>query len=76
MSWPVKNMGDSAPAIAISEPTDRSMPPVAITSVMPTPTMTIVQTCVRLTASVCAVAKFGVTMRLKMISKMRASPTP
>ena len=33
---PRKISGASAPAIAISEPTDRSMPPVAITSVMPT----------------------------------------
>ena len=76
MSWPVKNIGDMAPAMAISEPTDRSMPPVAITSVMPTPTMTMVQTCVRFTASVCAVAKLGVTARLKAISRMRARPTP
>ena len=43
----------SAPVIAISEPTERSMPPVAMTSVMPTPTITMVQTWVRLTFSVC-----------------------
>ena len=40
-SLPRKIIGASAPAIAISEPTDRSMPPVAMTSVMPTPTMTM-----------------------------------
>ncbi len=34
---PVKIERASAPAIAISDPTDRSMPPVAMTSVMPTP---------------------------------------
>ena len=50
---PRKISGASAPAIAISEPTDRSMPPVAITSVMPTATMTMVATWVRLTLSVC-----------------------
>ena len=56
--------GASAPEIAISEPTDRSMPPVAITSVMPTETMTMVATCVRLTLSVCQLAKCGVTAKL------------
>ena len=39
-----KISGASAPDIAISEPTERSMPPVAMTSVMPTETMTIVAT--------------------------------
>ena len=48
-----KMSGASAPEIAISEPTERSMPPVAMTSVMPTETMTIVATWVRLTFSVC-----------------------
>ena len=52
------------------------MPPVAMTSVMPTPTITMVQTCVRLTASVCEVAKFGVTARLKAMSSTSASATP
>ena len=40
------------------------MPPVAMTSVMPTDTITIVATWVRLTFSVCQVAKFGVTAKL------------
>ena len=52
-SWPRKIIGARAPAIAISEPTERSMPPVAMTSVMPTPTITMVQTWVRLTFRVC-----------------------
>ena len=46
-------MGAMAPDMAISEPTERSIPPVAITNVMPTPTMTMVATCVRLTFNVC-----------------------
>ena len=41
--------GAIEPAIAISDPTDRSMPPVAITKVIPTATMTISATWVRLT---------------------------
>ena len=48
-----KMIGASAPEIAISEPTERSMPPVAMTSVMPTETMTMVATWVRFTFSVC-----------------------
>jgi hypothetical protein len=44
-----KISGASAPAIAISEPTDRSIPPVAMTSVMPRATMTMGATWVRLT---------------------------
>ena len=40
------------------------MPPVAITSVMPTETMTIVATWVRFTLRVCQLAKFGVTAKL------------
>jgi hypothetical protein len=55
-----KMSGASAPAIAISEPTERSIPPVAMTSVMPTETMTMVATCVRFTFSVCQLAKLGV----------------
>jgi hypothetical protein len=35
-----KISGARAPAIAISDPTDRSMPPVAMTRVMPMATMT------------------------------------
>ncbi len=50
---PRKIIGASAPEIAISEPTERSMPPVAITSVMPVATMTMVATWVRFTLSVC-----------------------
>ncbi len=64
--------GASAPAIAISEPTERSMPPVAITSVMPTETMTMVATCVRLTFSVWKLAKCGVHAKLKASSAMSA----
>ena len=48
------------------------MPPVAMTSVMPTETITIVATWVRLTFSVCQVAKFGVTAKLKASSTMSA----
>ena len=73
---PRKIIGASAPEIAISEPTDRSMPPVAITSVMPTATMTIVATCVRFTLSVCQDRKFGVTAMLKAISARNATSVP
>ena len=67
-----KISGASAPEIAISEPTDRSMPPVAMTSVMPTDTITIVATWVRLTFNVCQVAKFGVTAKLNASSAKMA----
>jgi hypothetical protein len=40
----MKIIGASASEIAISEPTERSMPPVAMIKVMPTDTMTIVAT--------------------------------
>src|SRR5918995_6483591 len=75
-SFPRKISGASAPAIAMSEPTERSMPPVAITRVMPTPTMTMAQTCVRLTLSVCQVAKFGVKARLNAIRAASAIRAP
>ena len=42
----MNSIGASAPEIAIDAPTDKSMPPVATTSVMPMPTITIVTTCV------------------------------
>ena len=41
---PRKIIGASTPEIAISDPTDRSIPPVAITRFMPTATMMIVHT--------------------------------
>ena len=52
--------------MAISEPTERSIPPVAMTNVMPTATMTIVATCVMLALNTPAVRKFGVKTMLKM----------
>jgi hypothetical protein len=55
--------GATAPAIAINEPTERSMPPVATTMVMPTPTMTMVATCVRLTRSDWALRKASALKR-------------
>ena len=73
---PRKIIGASAPEIAISEPTDRSMPPVAITSVMPTATMTMVATWVRLTFSVCQDRKLGVTAMLNTISSRKATSVP
>src|SRR4051794_25902722 len=73
---PPKIKGASAPLIAMREPTERSMPPVAMTSVMPTPTTTMVQTWVRLTFSVSSVAKWGVKARLKAISNSRARSVP
>ena len=48
------------------------MPPVAMTSVMPTDTITIVATWVRLTFNVCQVAKFGVTAKLNASSTKMA----
>src|SRR5579859_929620 len=59
------SIGASAPEIAIDAPTDRSMPPVATTSVIPMPTITIVTTCVMLTLKVCSDQKCGVKIRLK-----------
>ena len=67
-----KMIGASAPEIAISEPTERSMPPVAMTSVMPTETMTMVATWVRFTFSVCQLAKCGVATKLNASSTMSA----
>ena len=72
----MKISGARAPEIAISEPTERSMPPVAITSVMPTATITMVPTWVRFTLSVCSVRKFGVTAALKRISRRSAATAP
>jgi hypothetical protein len=60
----LKISGASAPAIAISAPTERSIPPVAITSVMPMATMTMVATWVRLTLTVNGLRKFGVKRTL------------
>ena len=54
----------STPAIAISEPTERSMPPVAMTNVIPTATMTIVATCVMFALKAPMVRKFGVKTTL------------
>jgi hypothetical protein len=51
-SVPWKICGENAPAIAMIDPTERSMPPVAMTKVMPTPTMTITQTWLRFTERV------------------------
>ena len=75
-SLPKKMSGASVPAIAISAPTDRSIPPVAITSVMPTPTITVAHTCVRLMLSVCQLAKLGVTSRLNGTRASSASSAP
>ena len=66
-----KISGASAPDIAISEPTERSMPPVAMTRVMPTETMTIVATWVRFTFSVCRLQKCGVHTKLNSSSAIR-----
>src|SRR5688572_24077134 len=60
----------------MSAPTERSMPPVAMTRVIPTPTITMAQTCVRLTLRVCQVAKFGVMARLTRINSARAIQAP
>src|SRR5215208_322575 len=50
----------TAPAIAITDPTDRSTPPVAITSVIPTATSTTVETWSSTLNRLPVVAKFGV----------------
>src|SRR3954451_19304954 len=72
----LKIRGASAPAIAISAPTERSMPPVAITSVMPVATMTMVATWVRLTLIVNGLRKLGVKTMLYAISASRAISAP
>jgi hypothetical protein len=71
-----KISGAKAPAMAMIEPTERSMPPVAMTSVMPVATITMVQTCVRFTLSVCRVAKLRVKIRLKTMSSRSAISVP
>src|SRR4051812_34164325 len=76
ISLPRKIIGASAPAMAMSAPTDRSIPPVAMTRVIPTPTITMVQTWVRLTLNVCQVAKLGVMARLIRIKSVRAIQAP
>ena len=53
-----------------------TIPPVAMTSVMPVATMTMVATCVRLTFSVCQDRKFGVIAMLTAISSSSASVVP
>jgi len=71
----MKISGASAPERAMTAPTERSIPPVAITSVMPIATMAIVATWEMLTASVCVCRKLGVTMMLKTrISPSAISP--
>ena len=50
----------TAPAMAITEPTERSMPPVAITSVMPAAARVTVETWSSTFHRLLAVAKFGV----------------
>ena len=59
-----RKSGATVPAIAISDPTERSIPPVAMTKVMPTPTMMIVAACVRLALNVFSVRKFVVKKTL------------
>ena len=71
-----KIIGASAPAIAISEPTERSIPPVAITIVMPTATMTMVATWVRLTLRVWRVRKLRVKKMLNTMSSASAISVP
>src|SRR5918997_3153680 len=75
-SLPRKISGASAPAMAMSAPTERSMPPVAMTRVMPTATITMAQTWVRLTLRVCQVAKLGVMARLTRMSRASAIQAP
>jgi hypothetical protein len=65
-----------AAAIAITEPTERSMPPVAITSVMPTATRTVGATCSRIVRKLLTSAKFGVKIMLATSSKRRAAAAP
>ena len=73
---PRKIIGAKAPEIAIMEPTERSIPAVPMTNVMPTATITMVQTCVRFTLSVCQLTKCGVKNRLNKISAKRATSVP
>jgi len=73
---PGKIIGAKAPEIAIKEPTERSIPAVPMTNVMPTATITMVQTCVRFTLSVCQLTKCGVKNRLNSISAKSAASVP
>ena len=72
----VKMSGARAPASAMTAPTERSMPWVAMTSVMPVATMAIVATWLIFTKSVCSCRKFGVTSALKISSASSATRVP
>src|SRR4051794_31552184 len=71
-----------APDSAMTDPTDRSMPPVAMTTVMPTDTSTTVETCSSTFHRFATVAKFGVSQLLTRTSASSAAaaayvpPTP
>ena len=66
----------TADAIAITEPTERSMPPVAITKVIPTATSTVGETCRRMLRKLFTSKKFGVKSELATKSRTSAASAP
>jgi hypothetical protein len=71
-----KIRGATAPLIAISEPTERSIPPVAITKVMPTATIMTVETWVTLSRNDCIERNRSVKIALKSRSAANAAIAP
>jgi hypothetical protein len=65
-----------AEAMAITEPTDKSIPPVATTNVMPTATSTVGATCSRTLRKLLRSAKFGVKTMLAATSTTSAAAAP
>src|SRR4051794_3275102 len=68
--------GRKAEAIAITAPTERSMPSVPIASAMPKETNTMGETVISRVETVATEAKLGVTIRLKITSATKATYTP
>ena len=66
----------TADAIAITEPTERSMPPVAITRVMPTATSTVGATCRRTLRKLFTSKKLGVKIELMTSRSKSAASAP
>jgi hypothetical protein len=66
----------TADAIAITDPTERSMPPVAMTKVMPTATSTVGETCRRTLRKLFTSKKFGVSRELATRSRTSAASAP
>ena len=63
-------------ASASTEPTDRSMPPMRMTKVMPTARIVLMEIWPRMRRKLSAVAKYGATTANTSVMRMSATPTP